>query len=269
MSVTQGSPTFGAAGYTLTSSRLVYDQANGPTWELRYEGLQASIETLAASLQSSGARTHVEERDGVSVLSANYVRDPNQPASSETPFDVWSIQWEEERKSIFAHPAVIREANNLDSENGISAYKTAIEEAVAAGEANPFSSNVTLYPLSQSVWNLLASGEDTYPEFRPLLRRQRSYSLTYTGTPYRVNVQGIVYTRSSLLSAFGIVDPLASRIPLDPTDALPDGFVYGWYLAQQDFKYTREKGAMKVEESLGFRWGIYNAASSGALYLLQ
>lgn len=261
MSVTQGSSSFSSVGYTLVSARPVVDQANGPSWEVRYVGTPAGITALATSLQSSGARTAIETRDGQSSLTAYWVRDPDLAAASETAFDRWSIVWEETQESHFADPAAIIEAEAYGP-----AYRNVIESAVNDGEDITLDS--ATYPIAHRIQRLLESKIETKPRFHPFLRRQRTYSLSYTGTPYRVNVQGIVYTRASLVSTFGIVDPLLSRIPLDPTETLPTGFVYGWYLAQQDFQYTRERGAMKVEENMGWRWGIYNAAASGALYLL-
>ncbi len=262
MSVTQGSSTFGSSGYTLVSSRPVYDQANGYTWEVEYHGLPAYIASLASSLQSQGARTTTENREGVGVLVAHWVRDPDQAASAEVPFDTWSITSEEASQSLFADPAAIAEAKRYGS-----GYKSDIEQCVTNAEftlVNPSS-----YPIARAIFELLLQGVDSAPRRSPFLRRNRTYSLTYTGTPYRVNSKGIVYTRASLLSEFGIVDPLASRIPLDPTDELTDGFVYGWYLAEEEFRYSRERGAMKVEETLGFRFGVYNAAATGAIYELR
>jgi hypothetical protein len=268
MSATQGSAAFNSTGYALVSARSVYDQATGTSWEYVYEGLQANIATLASTLQASGARTVVTPReDGRAQLSANFVRDPTIAATSEVAQEQWSIEWEDERPSIFNHPVVVAEAAILGTD-GQSSYQAEIKRAVQDGEANPFASSLATYPLSQIVWAMLASGDETYPRYRPLLRRVSSYSLTYTGTPHRVDVKGKVYTRASLLSAFGIVSPLADRIPEDPIEAPPSGFVYGWFLAEQSFQYVRERGAVKVNETLGFRWGTWNAAASGALYQL-
>lgn len=261
MSLTHGSPSFISSGVTAVSSRPIFDQANGPSWEVRYVGVPSSIQALAVSLNALGARTSIETSNGQSTLSANWVRDPDAPPSAETPFDRWSILWEESQESLFSDPAAIIEAESYGP-----AYKSVIESAVRDGE--DITLDVGTYPIAHRIQRLLESGIETKPTFHPFLRRMRTYSLSYPGIPQRVNVQGVVYTRASLVSTFGIVDPLLSRIPLDPIQPLPDGFVYGWYLAQQDFQYTRERGAMKVEENLGWRWGIYNAAPSGALYLL-
>ncbi len=259
MSSTQGSSGFASAGYAIVSTRPIYDQANGFTYEVVYEGLPSSISSLASTLQSGGARTSIENQGGLARLTAVYTRDPNESTSAEVPFDRWSITVEEERKSLFSSPSVMAEARAY----GVPAeYKSKIEDAASGGAELTLSRDV--YPLAYDVVELLTQGEDTYPIFHPFLRRTREYSLTYTGAPYQVSLQGFVYTRAALLREFNIVPPLASRIPLDPSVALPDGFVWGWYLAQQDSDYIRDRGGVKVSEILGWRHGKWNARPSGS-----
>lgn len=259
MSVAQGSSDFSATGYTLVSSRPIYDQANGFTYEAVYEGLPAYIATLALNLQSGGARTSIDNQGGVSRLVAVYTRDPSEPTSAEVPFDRWSITVEEERKSLFSSPSVIAEAQLYTNP---AEYKSKIEDAARGGEALTLSRDV--YPLAYEVLELLTQGEETYPIFHPFLRRTREYSLTYTGTPWQVSLQGFVYTRAALIREFGIVPPLSSRIPLDPSIALPSGFAWGWYLAQQDFEYIRDRGGIKATETIGWRHGKWSAKPSGS-----
>lgn len=259
MSSTQGSSSFASFGYTLVSSRPIYDQANGFTYEVVYDGLPSSISSLAASLQSDGARTTIENQGGTARLVAVYTRNPNESASSEVPFDRWSITVEEERKSLFSSPSVIAEAQLYTNP---AEYKSLIEDAARGGEALTLSRDV--YPLAYEVLELLTQGEETYPVFHPFLRRTREYSLTYTGTPWQVSLQGFVYTRAALIREFGIVAPLSSRIPLDPSITLPDGFAWGWYLAQQDFEYVRDRGGIKATETLGWRHGKWSARPSGS-----
>jgi len=261
MSLSQGSSSFLSLGYTLVSSRPVYDQAQGPSWEVIYEGGADALTTLAGTLQSNGARTVLDRQPGVSRLSANYVKDPDTAASAEVASDRWSISWEEDRQSLWSSPVTIAEAQGYTS---VAQYKSDIEAAVRDGEAYPLSA--TEYPVGQVIYNNLSANQETYPVYSPLLRRTRTYSLTYTGAPQQVTLQGLVYTRAALLRDFSIVDPLASRIPTDPSVTLPDGMVWGWYLAQQEFDYVRERNAVKVNEVLGWRFGKYNATPAGAAY---
>jgi len=261
MSLSQGSSSFIANGWTLVSSRPVYDQAQGPSWEVIYEGGAAALTTLAINLQASGARTVLDRQPGISRLSANYVADPDQPASAEVASDRWSISWEEERQSLLSSPVAIAEAQGYVS---VAQYKSDIEAAVKDGEAFPL--DPLQYPVANVIYNLMSAGSETFPVYTPLLRRTRTYSLTYTGSPQQVTTQGIVYTRAALLREFGIVNPLASRIPADPSVTLPDGLVWGWYLAQQEFDYIRERNAVKVNEVLGWRFGKWNAYPAGAAF---
>jgi len=256
---TQGSPSFLASGITLVSTRPVFDQGNGNTWEYTYEGTAAGIATQAADMQAAGARTTVDNSGPVSRLVASFVRDPTQPAAAETTFDTWSISQEEYQVSLFSMDRAVEEAQGYVSK---AQYRSDIEEAARGGEAYPL--DQTQYPVGWYIYNLLSQGIDTYPRGMPVLNRNRTYSLTYTGTPHRVVTQGLVYTRAALLRDFGIISPLSERIPLDPAETLPEGFVWGWYLSRQDFSYQRERSALKVTENLGWRFGNWNAWPEGS-----
>ena len=251
---THGSPSFVASGVTLVSTRPVFDQGNGNTWEYTYEGTSSGIASQAADMQSAGARTTVDNSGPISRLVASFVRDPNESASAEVPFDVWNISNEEYQVSVFATTRAIEEAGVYTSR---AQYRSDIEEAVRAGEPYPLST--TEYPAGEYIYNLLSQGIDTQPQKLPVLSRSRTYSLSYTGTPHRVTVSPVVYTRTALVRDFGIVSPLADRIPLDPSTTLPTGFVWGWYLVREDFSYQRERSALKVTENLGWRFGAWNA----------
>lgn len=258
-STTQGSSSFVSLGYTQTDSRPAYNDRDGQTWEIEYEGTHSAISSLASSLNGAGARTNISKRDGKSRLVASWARNPNEPASSEVAWDRWSLDIEEERVSLFASPLAVIEAQSYIN---VAQYRTDIEEAAKSGEAFPLSASE--YPVGHVIYSLLTQGEETFPEYHPLLTRTRTYTTAYPGAKWQVSLQGLVYTRAALLREFGIVDPLASRIPLDPSVVLPSGFVWGWNLSAQRFEYVVERGAMKVVENLSWRHGRYNAYPSGA-----
>jgi len=251
---THGSSTFAVSGVTQGTARLVFDQKGGNTWEYTYEGTAAGITAQAATLQAIGARTNIDASGPVNRLTASFVRDPNESASSEVPFDVWNIGNEEYQVSVFATTRAILEAGTYVNR---AQYRSDIEEAVRGGEDYPL--DAATYPAGRYIYNLLTQGIDTQPQKLPALSRSRTYSLSYTGTPHRVTVEPVVYTRAALVRDFGIVSPLADRIPLDPSTTLPEGFVWGWYLSREDFSYQIERGALKVTENLGWRFGAWNA----------
>jgi len=251
---THGSSTFSVSGVTQGVARLVFDQRGGNTWEYTYEGTPSGIAAQAAALQAEGARTSIDNSGPIHRLVASFVRDPNESASAEVPFDTWNISNEEYQVSVFATTRAIEEAGTYINR---AQYRSDIEEAVRAGDPYPLST--TEFPVGQYIYNLLSQGIDTQPQKLPVLSRSRTYSLSYTGTPHRVTVSPVVYTRAALVRDFGIVSPLADRIPLDPSTTLPTGFVWGWYLVREDFSYQRERSALKVTENLGWRFGAWNA----------
>lgn len=259
MSSTQGSSNFNSLGYTQTASRPAFNERDGQTWQIEYEGTHTAIASLAASLQSAGGRVAIDKREGRSRLTVDWAKDPTQPASAEVPWDRWRMDVEEERVSLFNSPLAVAEANVYVNP---AQYRTDIEEAAKSGEAFPLSESD--YPVGRIIYNLLTQGEETFPRFHPTLSRVRTYTTAYPGDKWQVSLQGLVYTRAALLREYGIVDPLASRIPLDPSVALPVGFVWGWYLTAQNLEYVIERGAMKVTETISFRHGRYNAYPSGA-----
>jgi hypothetical protein len=259
MSTTQGSSSFSSLGYTQTASRPAFNERDGQTWQIEYEGTHSAIASLASSLQSAGGRVAIDKGEGRSRLTVDWAKDPTQPASAEVPWDRWRMDVEEERVSLFNSPLAVAEANAYVN---VAQYRTDIEEAAKGGDAFPLSE--TDYPVGRVIYNLLTQGVETWPIQHPTLSRTRTYTTAYPGEKWQVSLQGFVYTRAALLRVFGIVDPLASRIPFDPSVALPVGFVWGWYLTAQNFEYTVERGAMKVTETISFRHGRYNAYPSGA-----
>lgn len=257
---THGSPEFTASQVTaLPGPRVIFDQSGTPSWEYQYEGTAAGIAAQAITAQAAGARTVIDASGPINRLTATWVRNPVDSISSEVPNDVWSIDMEENLYSLFQSPRAIEEAGRYVN---VAQYKSDIMEAAQAGDDFPLSQ--TEYPVGWYIYNLLSQGIDTAPVKSPVLRRNRTYSLTYADTPRRITYDALVYTRSALLSAFGIVSPLADRIPLDPAETLPEGFVWGWYLAQESYTYARERGGVKVQESLSFRFGKWNAWPAGS-----
>lgn len=259
MSKTQGSSSFSSLGYTQTASRPAFNERDGQTWQIEYEGTRGAIASLAASLQSTGAKTDITTTDGLSRLVASWARDPSVSPASETPWDRWGITVEEERISLFSSPLAIAEASAYINP---AQYRSDIEEAARAGDEFPL--DITQYPIGHVIYSLLTQGEETYSDFHPVARRTRTYTTAYPGAPWQVALQGFVYTRAAFVREFGIVEPLLSRIPFDPPVALPQGFVWGWRLASQDFDYTVFNGSLRVTETLTWRHGKYNAFPSGA-----
>lgn len=259
MSTTQGSANFNAFGYTQTASRPAFNERDGQTWQVEYEGTHSAIATLASSLQTAGGRVSIDRREGRSRLVVDWAKDPTQPASAEVPWDRWRMDVMEERVSLFSSPLAVAEASVYVNP---AQYRSDIEEAARGGEAFPLSD--AEFPVGRIIYNLLTQGQETFPVNHPTLSRTRTYTTSYPGQKWQVSLQGLVYTRAALLREFGIVDPLASRIPFDPSVALPDGFVWGWCLTAQNFEYILERGAMKVTETISFRHDRYNAYPSGA-----
>ena len=235
-SYTHGSEQFLATGITFVGSRPTVDPANGPTFEYVYEGTPSAISALLGTLSASGARASIDQTGPIHRLTASFVRDPTQPVASESPFDVWSILSQQYQRSIFSIPAAVAEAQRYINP---AQYRTDIEDAARAGEGYPL--DLTNFPVGNYLHMLLSMGIDTQPEHRPMLRRQRSYSLTYIGQPQAIDTNGLVYTREAIIRLFGPSAATAARIPANPITPPPTGFVWGWYLSIQQFVQIQEE----------------------------
>jgi len=215
-------------------------------WTVTYEGTAASLTSLAATLQSQGARTSLSTpAGGFSTLTVQWSKDPTVADSAEVANDVWSLNGEPYQVSIFSLPAIRAEAQEYGN---VADYRRSIDDAVNAGEDFPL--DASTYPLGLAAYKLLTSGTEYFELTRPSLSRTRTYSLTYTGARTSFSPYQFVYTRASLISTFAVPSSTQVQIPADPTETPPAGMTWGWRLKGQSYNYTREKLGTKVEEVL-------------------
>lgn len=268
--IIHGSDTFNATGYTLVSQTPGYDPQGGVSWTQEFVGITANLEAYAATVQLAGARTSIQIQNGeLSRLTVQWSKDPNQPDSAEVEQDRWEFAEEPYQIPLFSHPAIAAEAKRV-GDGQEAEYRRALKDAVASGDANPFASALATYPASPAVYGMLSQGVEYWNAGRPTIRRVRTYSLTWTGTPQAVEAYQRVYRRASLISQFSIPADVQSQIPLDPSDAPPEGTVWGWRLSSKASTLVREKNGTKKEELLTWEFGAwYAAAGYGAsLYIL-
>ena len=268
--ITHGSSDFNTLGYTLQSQTPGYDPQGGVSWTQVFVGLQTYLEAYAATAQAAGARTSLEIGSGdLTRLTVQWSRDPNQPESAEVEQDRWEFAEEPYQIPLFSHPVIAAEAKRVGTGQEAE-YRRALKDAVANGDANPFASALTTYPASPAVYGMLSQGVEYWQAGRPTIRRIRTYSLTWTGSPQAVEAYQRVYVRSSLISTFSIPSDVQSQIPTDPSDPPPDGTVWGWRLSSKSSTLVREKNGTKKEEILGWEFGAWYAASGygSSLYLL-
>jgi hypothetical protein len=249
MSSYQGSTSFVATGYTLVFSGWARDPQSGVRFEQRYEGTETGISTLALVLVSQGAavRYDATTAGGKRTLQASWGRDPNEPESSEVPTDRWELELAPYQIAIWRHPDVMREAETY----GTSAYRKLLLDAVSTGV--PFPESEDIYPVAKQVFDLLTQGTEYWETQRPIIRKQRTYSPTYT-TRTVLSPTNKVYSRASLISTFSPPTDFQDQMPTDPTDAAPSGKSWGWMLRQQSFGY--QVSSRKFEESVVFE-GAY------------
>lgn len=235
MSVIQNNAPFSLTGWQRVARRLVTNQPTGAQWEYVYEGTKANLLPLAENLDAKGARITLELRPGKSTLTALWGFDPGSspetgdPSTGETPAQNWEINAEPVQYSVFNLPSVAKEAEKYVT---VAQYKADLENAVKNGEAFPFSQ--TEYPKAYTLFTCyLSRGIEYWEGYRPVIRRNLSYSSTYNNrtTPERVSPTTKVYTRDALIRIFSVPATFQPRIPLEPDPAvmpLPRLSAWGW-----------------------------------------
>jgi len=262
-----------AAGYALVSQSATGDKQAGSTFTQVFSGTRVALDALRASVQAAGARVDMTAEAGLAKLSVTWVSsppagmdptaNPQATAAAEVPTDRWSLDTEPVQISVWRNPGLDAEANAYTAGGAFPTehgrYRKQIEEAVAAGDAYPFSE--TAQPLGYQVYLALIRGEEYWETDRPTLSLSRTYSLNYSGPALALSLKTRVYTRDALIRDFSIPSAVASKIPTDPTTpAIASDQVWGWHQRRQSDQYNI--GTRRTEESRS--WGF--AAWSRAFY---
>lgn len=257
MSGFQGDSSFISSGYVAVSSGWVRDPQSGVRFEQRYEGTAAGIGALALTLVSQGASVRYDDTGpGKKTLVASWGRDPNEPESAEVPTDRWELELAPYQIAIWRHPDVVRESLGLSGgqsfDNGPSGYRRKLLDAVAEGGQCPFTT-----PVALQVFDLLTKGTEYWETQRPIIRRQRTYTPSYTDRAI-LTPTSLVYSRSSLISTFSPPAIFQGQIPVDPTEETPTRTQWGWRLTQRSCAYTGSLG--KFEESTSWEGAYWETA---------
>jgi hypothetical protein len=261
-------------GYIEVSRR--FDQTGsgtGPVWTIEYRGTKDAIRTATFGWSSIGAKySTIEEGPYASatVIFSGPTADPGDPidaatvpvAGQETPEIRYEFRTDYVDVSVFALPAIDKEANSTGNPN---LYKTVIETAAKNGELlsqkETNLGNATTFPMANKVWQMLYRGQDTFPTARVSLTRIATFSGNL-GLPQVPNGIPPVYTPESFAINWNLpfsVTRMLPKVPIDPaTGAVlaPYGTVWGW--KQTNYSTSLITKTNQVEQVIAWTFAPYD-----------
>lgn len=241
----QASTAHSAVGYSMVEQGASIDQDGRQTWVQVFEGNQSGIDTLRISFGGGVIVNTQFVPGGRSRLTAIW---PYNPASTETPVDVWDYDESATQPSIWTKPEVAAVLT--------SAYKSAIEDALKVNGANPYGTATSgTDAIFRNVYDRLLRGTEGWESNKPFIRRIRSFSGSY-GSPATLTVTSTVYSRSSLISTWSVPSDFQPRIPVNPSWTAPSQTTWGWRKGPQSSSYNR--ATRRWEETTTFEGNFWD-----------
>jgi hypothetical protein len=271
MATLQGSPNPNNFEY-IEVSRAYDNNGNGRVVQLVFRGDKDTLRIASAQWVALGAKYSIRE-DGpyseATVTIGGSSFDPGTPIQDQSaplPGEIADIRYEFRTDyldvSVFALPAVDREANSTGNPN---LYKTVIETAAKNGELLSQSEtnlgNPTTFPMANKVWQMLYRGQDTFPIARVSLTRIATFSGNL-GLPQVPNGIPPVYTPESFAVNWNLpfaVTRMLPRVPTDPATGqilAPFGTVWGW--KQTNFSTSLVNKTNQVEQVIAWTFAPYD-----------
>jgi hypothetical protein len=271
MATLQGSPNPNNFEY-IEVSRAYDNNGNGRVVQLVFRGDKDTLRIASAQWVALGAKYSIRE-DGpyseATVTIGGNSYDPGTPIQDQSaplPGEIADIRYEFRTDyldvSVFALPAVDREANSTGNPN---LYKTVIETAAKNGELLSQSEtnlgNATTFPMANKVWQMLYRGQDTFPIARVSLTRIATFSGNL-GLPQVPNGIPPVYTPESFALNWNLpfaVTRMLPRVPTDPATGqilAPFGTVWGW--KQTNFSTSLVNKTNQVEQVIAWTFAPYD-----------
>ena len=271
MATLQGSPNPNNFEY-IEVSRAYDNNGNGRVVQLTFRGDKDTLRIASAQWVALGAKYSIRE-DGpyseATVTIGGSSFDPGTPIQDQSaplPGEIADIRYEFRTDyldvSVFALPAVDREANSTGNPN---LYKTVIETAAKNGELLSQSEtnlgNATTFPMANKVWQMLYRGQDTFPIARVSLTRIATFSGNL-GLPQVPNGIPPVYTPESFAVNWNLpfaVTRMLPRVPTDPATGqilAPFGTVWGW--KQTNFSTSLVNKTNQVEQVIAWTFAPYD-----------
>jgi hypothetical protein len=271
MATLQGLPNPNNFEY-IEVSRAYDNNGNGRVVQLVFRGDKDTLRIASAQWVALGAKYSIRE-DGpyseATVTIGGNSFDPGTPIQDQSapqPGEIADIRYEFRTDyldvSVFALPAVDREANSTGNPN---LYKTVIETAAKNGELLSQSEtnlgNATTFPMANKVWQMLYRGQDTFPIARVSLTRIATFSGNL-GLPQVPNGIPPVYTPESFAVNWNLpfaVTRMLPRVPTDPATGqilAPYGTVWGW--KQTNYSTSLITKTNQVEQVIAWTFAPYD-----------
>jgi hypothetical protein len=271
MATLQGLPNPNNFEY-IEVSRAYDNNGSGRVVQLVFRGDKDTLRIASAQWVALGAKYSIRE-DGpyseATVTIGGNSYDPGTPIQDQSaplPGEIADIRYEFRTDyldvSVFALPAVDREANSTGNPN---LYKFIIESTAKNGEVlstkDTNLADPARYPMANKVWQMLYRGQDTFPIARVSLTRIATFSGNL-GLPQVPNGIPPVYTPESFAVNWNLpfaVTRMLPRVPTDPATGqilAPFGTVWGW--KQTNFSTSLVNKTNQVEQVIAWTFAPYD-----------
>jgi hypothetical protein len=271
MATLQGLPNPNNFEY-IEVSRAYDNNGSGRVVQLVFRGDKDTLRIASAQWVALGAKYSIRE-DGpyseATVTIGGSSFDPGTPIQDQSaplPGEIADIRYEFRTDyldvSVFALPAVDREANSTGNPN---LYKFIIESTAKNGEVlstkDTNLADPARYPMANKVWQMLYRGQDTFPIARVSLTRIATFSGNL-GLPQVPNGIPPVYTPESFAVNWNLpfaVTRMLPRVPTDPATGqilAPFGTVWGW--KQTNFSTSLVNKTNQVEQVIAWTFAPYD-----------
>ena len=271
MATLQGSPNPNNFEY-IEVSRAYENNGTGPVVQLVFRGDKETLRLASYQWVALGAKYSIREdgpySEATVTIGGNYF-DPSVPIQDQTappPGETTDIRYEFRTDyldvSVFALPAVDKEANSTGNPN---LYKLVIETSAKNGETlsqkETNLANPTIFPMANKVWQMLYRGQDTFPIARVSLTRIATFSGNM-GLPQVPNGIPPVYLPQSFVLNWQLpfsVQQMLPRIPTDPATGqilAPYGTVWGW--KQTNYSTSLITKTNQVEQVIAWTFAPYD-----------
>ena len=204
---------------------IAFNPRYGYTARETWTGPPQAVLALYNFLTLNGYRVQISTQGPLYTLTVDKGADPN--TVPEVPVDHWTIDMEAEQVSVWKHPAVNAALfSQGGNDSGAVALKKQIMDSVNQGKTIPPScaSSGPLY----AAWRALVRGQTAYEIKRPVLGRQRSFSLAYAPRMVLDQVEKI-YDQSVMQKYFAVPNVIFNQLPVISTLPPPlVGTAWAW-----------------------------------------
>ena len=259
-------PTSGNAPLSYVEVSRQFDNAGsgtGPVWTFTYRGSKDALRVASFQWVNSGAKVTITESGPYSEATVVYSGQSTNPADpietaftpaagTETPDIRYEFRTDYADVSLFAMPAVVKEANTFGDPN---VYRLVVEGA-AKNPGELAQSNIGTYPVAKQLITILGRGVDSFQVARVNLTRIATFSGN-NGLPQVPSAVPPIYLPATFVAVWGL-QSIQFMLPVPPSDPYltPSGTTWGW--KQTNYSTGLIVKTNQVEQTISWTFAPYD-----------